>query len=340
MDNSVAILREAIEDYGLDPDKLIIVKKLSGHSHGDSHYQIRIQDKCYSARFISNKRYDHDVFIDLTDAVLEQQMKFIDFLNGHGIPFMRRFTTLTGHSFKKLNWNGTDYRFLLFEWIDGIHMTRCTEKIAYKSGVMARQYHNVSSKFNASLPKISHFEGSMKWLSMIKDTAGNASLAPENSAILQEYIQLAEHHIEAAYSSPANDFIMQSDLNPLNIVWDEGENIVGLVDFEHIGYTDRVEGLAWLIKWYSRPEGIASHSFSPHLAHSLLQGYGAEDFLRPEDWMRLPSLIWLTGCLNWGFVRATIQILQGGEKQPAFQLQQHLNKYRQRGEKLSSLVSK
>ncbi|MEK1830292.1 phosphotransferase [Priestia megaterium] len=72
---------------------------------------------------------------------------------------------------------------------------------------------------------------------------------------------------------------MQSDLNPLNILWDETDSITGIIDFEHIGYTDRIEGIAWLIKWYSRTQGIGNNEVSPRLAQSLLKGYGMRSFL-------------------------------------------------------------
>ena len=130
---------------------------------------------------------------------------------------------------------------------------------------------------------------------------------------------------------------MQSDLNPLNVLWDNEENIIGIVDFEHIGYTDRIEGLAWLIKWYSRTSGLGSHDVSPKLTESFLLGYRSHDFLRQEELLRLSSLLWITGCLNWGFVNKTINILKNGNRN---QLYDHLAIFRERGIKLSSLVSK
>ena len=70
---------------------------------------------------------------------------------------------------------------------------------------------------------------------------------------LREYINLATYHIECAYTSNLQ-FIVQTDLNPLNVLWDSSQCVKGIVDFESIGYVDRIEGLAFLIKWYFREQ--------------------------------------------------------------------------------------
>ena len=41
------------------------------------------------------------------------------------------------------------------------------------------------------------------------------------------------------------EFIVQTDLNPLNVLWDSSEQIKGIVDFESISYVDRIEGLSF-----------------------------------------------------------------------------------------------
>jgi len=335
MENELSMLLEAIKSYDVDPDTLRIEYKLPGMCHSDHHFKIRLEDKCYSARFISSSRYEHDVFFELTDHVLEEQMGYIDFLKSSGIPFMRPVATSMSKKFAKVSWNEVDYRFLMFDWIEGRHITHCTESISYKFGIMARNFHDISLNYNCSLSKESHFVGSMKMISMLENTILTASLTKENQSILRDYILLAQKHIDCAYTSQL-EFIMQSDLNPLNILWDKEENIVGIIDFEHIGYTDRVEGLAWLIKWYSRTKGLESHEVSPKLAESLLVGYGAQDLLRQDERIRLSSLLWITGCLNWGFVNKTMNILKSNDQN---QLEEHLAKFRDRGLNLSSLIS-
>ncbi|QGR00241.1 aminoglycoside phosphotransferase family protein [Paenibacillus psychroresistens] len=329
------MLYHAIKFYDLDRDSLTIEIELPGVYHNDYHYKIRVQEKYYSARFISRNRYDHDVFFELTDHVLEEQMEYIEFLNTHGIPFMRPKSTSMSKRFAEIIWHGVDYRFLLFDWIEGKHITHCTESVSFKFGKIARKFHDVSFNYNCTLPKESYIVGSMKMISILEKVLLTANITDLNQSLLQEYIILAKEKIDCAYTSKL-EFIMQSDLNPLNILWDNEENIVGVVDFEHIGYTDRIEGLAWLIKWYSRTKGIESHDVSPELTASLLLGYSAKGFLRQEERTRLSSLLWITGCLNWGFVNKTLKILENGDQN---HLAGHLTIFRERGLKLSSLIS-
>ncbi|MBL1705432.1 aminoglycoside phosphotransferase family protein, partial [Klebsiella pneumoniae] len=89
-------------------------------------------------------------------------------------------------------------------------------------------------------------------------------------------------------------FIVQTDLNPLNVLWDSSEQVKGIVDFESIGYVDRIEGLAFLLKWYSRTEGIHSHEVSSSVAIAFLEGYKAHNVVTSNDYKRISSLIWLS----------------------------------------------
>ncbi|MEH6939350.1 hypothetical protein V7056_16120 [Bacillus sp. JJ664] len=117
---------------------------------------------------------------------------------------------------------------------------------------------------------------------------------------------------------------------------DKDKKVIGIVDFESIGYGDRIEGLAWLIKWYSRTKGIYSSEMSSIVANAFLKGYQSNDYLSKNDFERLSSLIWLSGCINWNFVRHTIKIIESNEDET---LKKHINTYKKRGEKLLSLIS-
>ena len=149
---------------------------------------------------------------------------------------------------------------------------------------------------------------------------------------LREYIDLATYHIECAYTSEL-EFIVQTDLNPLNVLWESSQKVKGIVDVESIGYVDRIEGLAFLLKWYSRTEGIQSHEVSPSVARAFLEGYGAHNIVTSNDYKRLSSLLWLSGSLNWNFVKKTLSVISDKRK-----LEEHLEVYRVRGERLSSLL--
>ncbi|MGD7043915.1 phosphotransferase enzyme family protein [Jeotgalibacillus proteolyticus] len=339
MSNEKKMICTALEAYGENPKALTRYEKLAENFHGDHHFQIQLENTCYSARFIGSHRYDHDVFGELTDDVLTEQMKFCDFLNENEIPFMRRKPPADGNPYIHLNWKDSAYRFLLFEWMEGRHITHCTGEVAYKMGKMVRRYHTMTYTYNASLPKVSHLEGYEKFIKMIRTAMTDSTINDQERSMLHTYLQTAEQHIERSASSNF-DFIMQSDLNPLNILWDETNTITGIIDFEHIGYTDRMEGLAWLIKWYTRPYGIGNNVGSPKLAQSLLKGYGAEDFLNKEKLVRLQSLVWLSGCMNWGFTAKTLDLLKEHDGTGQMELNGHLVTYQERGEKLKSLVVK
>lgn len=183
--------------------------------------------------------------------------------------------------------------------------------------------------------KTSHVNGSEQFLGMIRNELYSTKLMARTHEMLLNYISLVEYHIDKARTESL-EFIVQSDLNNLNILWNSNGEIIGIVDFESITYTDRIEGLAWLIKWYSRPHGIGSHEMSPALAKAVLLGYGAEEILTPSDLRRLPSLLWLSGCLNWNFTAKTIDLIKNNED---ILLKEHLTKYLNRGETFLTLIS-
>lgn len=328
------LLKSAIKPYGLNPQTIIVEKELQPNSsHGDLHFKIRVNEKSFSARFMSNKRYEHSVFAELTDEVLAEQIQFCHYLRHSGIPFMKPWSTLDNKAFTYVK--DKDWRFVLFEWIEGEHVTHCTEPISEKFGAMARKIHDISTNYVSEIfTKQSHISGSEQFLHMIRSELESSELTPTTIDLLQKYIALIEHHISEA-KTDVFDYIIQSDLNPLNILWDDTGDIVGVVDFESITYTDRVEGIAWLIKWYSRTHGIASHAMSPELAKAVLRGYRVEEVLTPRDFQRLPALLWLSGCLNWNFTATTINLLKSNEN---LLLQEHLTKYFKRGDTLLSLI--
>ncbi|WP_256123731.1 phosphotransferase enzyme family protein [Paenibacillus chitinolyticus] len=334
--DKVQLLKMSIKPYGLNPSRLIIEKELQPDSwHGDLHFKIHVDNKSYSARFIGIKRYETDVFIKLSDEILTEQLRFCNYLLNSGIPFMEHVSTVNGEPFALVKDVDKEWKFVLFEWIQGQHLTHCTESIAEKFGAFARKIHNISSKFETVVfPKESHSKGHEHFYNLLCNHADSSKFSPSTNEILKSYLNEIEYHKDKA-KTDSYDYIVQSDLNPLNILWNEDEEIIGVVDFESITYTDRVEGLAWLVKWYSRTHGIASHEMSPILAKSVLRGYGAEELLTQRDFERLPSLLWLTGCLNWNFTAKTIELLKN--KEDAL-LIEHLTKYYKRGEILRSLI--
>ncbi|EJR64567.1 hypothetical protein IIO_01891 [Bacillus cereus VD115] len=321
------IIRNVVMNYFKEIHSLAVEEELHKNSwNTDLHYKIMVNGKRYSARFMNSKQTINPAFGTLSNEQLKEQVRFTYYLREHGIPFMQMNKNRSGESFTLVTWNDEQYRFVLSNWIEGEHITHCTEAIAKAFGKEARKIHDISSAFQSSIfQKKSHLDGYVAFINMLES---KASACKE----LREYINLAKYHIECAYTSEL-EFIVQTDLNPLNVLWDSGPQVKGIVDFESIGYVDRIEGLAFLIKWYSRTEGIQSHEVSPSAASALLEGYKAHNIVTSNDYKRLSSLLWLSGSLNWNFVKKTLSVISDERE-----LEEHLEVYRVRGERLSSLL--
>ncbi len=321
------IIRNVVMNYFKEIHSLVVEEELHKNSwHTDLHYKIMVNGKRYSARFMNSNRIINPAFGVLSNEQLKEQVRFTYYLREHGIPFMQINKNRAGESFTSVTWNEEQYRFVLANWIGGEHITHCTESIAESFGKEARKIHDISRTFQSSIfQRKSHVDGYAQFTDMLEDKSWKCKE-------LQEYIDLAKTHIKCARTSEL-EFIVQTDLNPLNVLWDSSQQVKGIVDFESIGYVDRIEGLAFLIKWYSRTEGIQSHEVCSSVASSFLEGYKAHNILTPNDYKRLSSLLWLSGSLNWNFVKKTLSIISDERE-----LEEHLEVYRVRGERLSSLL--
>ncbi|PEF31167.1 hypothetical protein COD10_07395 [Bacillus thuringiensis] len=314
-------------NYFKEIHSLIVEEELHKNSwHTDLHYKIIVNGDRYSARFINSDRTINPAFGPLSNEQLKEQVRFTYYLREHGIPFMQIKENQAGGSFTFVTWNDEQYRFVLSTWIEGEHVTHCTETMAEIFGKEARNIHDISSTFQSStFQKKSHLDGYGEFIKLLENKGGTCKE-------LRGYIELAKCHIECAHTNSL-EFIVQTDLNPLNVLWELSQKVKGIVDFESISYVDRVEGLAFLVKWYSRTEGIHSHEVCSSVASSFLEGYKANNILTSNDYKRLSSLLWLSGSLNWNFVKKTLNVLED-----AGQLEEHFEVYRVRGERLSSLL--
>ncbi|HDR7355324.1 MULTISPECIES: phosphotransferase enzyme family protein [Bacillus cereus group] len=321
------ITKDVLMNYFKEIYSLAVEEELHNNSwNTDLHYKIMVNGKRYSARFINSKRTINPAFGALSNEQLIEQVRFTHYLREHGLPFMQIKENRAGDSFTFVTWNDEQYRFVLSIWIEGEHITHCTETIAKAFGKEARKIHDISCAFQSSIfQKKSHLDGYVEFINMLES---KASACEE----LREYIDLAKYHIECAYTSEL-EFIVQTDLNPLNVLWDSSEQVKGIVDFESISYVDRIEGVSFLIKWYSRTEGIQSHEVCSSVASAFLEGYKAHNILTSNDYKRLYSLLWLSGSLNWNFVKKTLSVISDERE-----LEKHLEVYRVRGERLSSLL--
>lgn len=321
------IIKNILINYFKEIHSLIVEEELHKNSwHTDLHYKIIVNGNRYSARFINSDRTSNPAFGTLSNEQLKEQVRFTYYLREHGIPFMQIKENRAGDSFTFVTWNEEQYRFVLSTWIEGEHITHCTETMGEVLGKEARKIHDISSPFQSStFQKKSHLDGYGEFIKLLENKGCT-------SKELRGYIDFAKYHIECAHKSNL-EFIVQTDLNPLNVLWDLNQSVKGIVDFESIAYIDRIEGLAFLIKWYSRTEGIQSHKVCSKVARAFLEGYKASNILTPNDYKRLSSLLWLSGSLNWNFVKKTLSLI-GDESA----LVEHLRVYKRRGERLSSLL--
>ncbi|PGS14853.1 hypothetical protein COC45_08780 [Bacillus cereus] len=321
------IIRNAVMSYFEEIHSLAVEEELHKDSwNTDLHYKIMVNGKRYSARFMNSKRTINPAFGSLSNEQLMEQVRFTYYVREHEIPFMQINKNRAGEPFKLVAWDDEQYRFVLSNWIEGEHITHCTENIAKAFGKAARKIHDISYAFQSSIfQKKSHLDGYAQFIHMVESKASTCGG-------LREYIDLAKYHIECAYTSEL-EFIVQTDLNPLNVLWDSSEQVKGIVDFESISYVDRIEGLSFLIKWYSRTEGIHSHEVCSSVASAFLEGYKAHNIVTSNDYKRLSSLLWLSGSLNWNFVKKTLSVISDERE-----LEEHLEVYRVRGERLSSLL--
>ncbi|MHC2832051.1 phosphotransferase enzyme family protein [Bacillus sp. F9_6S_D1_P_5] len=321
------IIKDVVINYFKEIHTLVVEEELHKNSwHTDLHYKIIVNGERYSARFINSDRISNPAFGTLSNEQLKEQVRFTYYLREHEIPFMQIKENMAGDCFTLLTWNEEQYRFVLSTWIEGEHITHCTETMAEVFGKEARKIHDISSTFQSStFQKKSHLDGYGEFIRLLENKGGTCKE-------LQRYMDLAKYHIESAHTNDL-EYIVQTDLNPLNVIWNSNQSVKGIIDFESIAYVDRIEGLAFLIKWYSRTEGIESHVVCPKVAKAFLEGYKANNILTSNDYKRLSSLLWLSGSLNWNFVKKTIGLL-GDE----IALVEHLRVYKGRGERLSSLL--
>lgn len=247
------LIQEALYSFFPEYSNLIIDKELHlGSWNKDLHYKISVNNKFYSIRFIGDNRSSHNVFGEITDEILTEQVRYTNYLIQQGIPFMENIASINGDCFVSIEWKGSIYRVVLFKWVEGEHITNCTNGFVEQVGQTVKNIHTVSRHFRSPIfEQDSHLSGYTKFITQIKQKQEITNVSTEMGRTLNSYLYTAENHINLSKSDNL-DFIVQSDLNPLNLLWSNKNRLEGIVDFESIGYTDRIEGLAWLFKWYSR----------------------------------------------------------------------------------------
>ncbi|WP_176526010.1 phosphotransferase [Bacillus sp. AFS001701] len=283
-----------LKQFPLSVHSIEIVKDFNIQKwHNDKHFKILVNNTAYSARFISIHRSNND-----SVKIIEEQIIFTEFLVENRIPFMQIVKSRMNERFLSVLIDNQSYRFILFKWIDGIHINNFNHMITEKVGMMAAGFHETAARFKSnSFPKKSHLIAYEGFVNSLIVELNSTEILEENKTLLSEYLELTKLHINNAQTDQF-EFIIQSDLNPLNIIWDiEDQTIKGIVDFESITYVDRIEGLAWIIKWYSK-SSETSNDRSKNLTEKFMNKFSEHFQIGTEHIDRLSSLLWLSGCIN------------------------------------------
>lgn len=252
-----------------------VISKLSENWHGDGHWLVRdpggTRFSLRAVTFGREIRWEETRRHDL--SVLSAQMDAADAFVAAGLPFMPRAgdPAVVGTSF-----------VVMFGWLDGVIATAATPDRAFAVGRLLRSVHDLGLPVDDRLPD--------------HDVAAAAerSLGELHEIADASFRERAREIIDRIRSSPARrKLVVQGDFNFPNILW-SGESVTGIVDFDQIGVSDPVEELAWVVKWWSRPRGIADLTHDAALAREVLAGYGDDGVDRDV----LAAVLWLTGCLN------------------------------------------
>ncbi|WP_088069081.1 phosphotransferase [Gottfriedia luciferensis] len=330
------LIRDILNQYPMTIKSFEIEKELNTQSwHNDKHFKILVNHNAYSARLIGQKRSMNDFFGELTDEIIEEQIIFTEYLIKNSIPFMEIVKSRKNERFLSVLIDNKIYRFILFKWINGVHFTKFNDLIVEEMGSKSATFHLIASKFESDLfPKKSHLIAYDGFVNILLDKLNDGKVSLENKSFLKEYLELTKMHICNARTEQF-EFIIQSDLNPLNILWNEDLTLKGIIDFESITYGDRIEGLAWLIKWYARTNDLNAMEVSKSLADKFLTKYNNVFQIDNQQLGRLASLVWLSGCINWKFLNTTSKLLNLNDAR----LKNHLDFYLMRGKCLKSLIT-
>jgi Ser/Thr protein kinase RdoA (MazF antagonist) len=286
-----------------------VVSKLSDNWHGDGHWLVRDGDgnrfTLRAVTFGREIRWEETRRHDL--SVLTAQLAAADAFAAAGLPFMQRVgePVVVGNSF-----------VMMFGWLEGVFAGTATPDRAFAMGRLLRRMHDLALPADDRLPVHDVTAAAERSLTELADIADAA------------FSERAREMVDSIRNSPATGpIVVHGDCNFPNILW-SGDSVTGVVDFDQIGVCAPIEELAWVVKWWSRPRGIADLSHNPALAREVLAGYD-DDRVNREV---LAAGLWLSGCLN---ANSVLHMLHASaDARPAV-----LAGLRQRADDLAALVA-
>ena len=256
-------------------ERFTVISRLSENWHGDAHWLVRDGEGTrFSLRAITfgrEIRWEETRRHDLT--VLSAQLDAAAAFVAAGLPFMARAgePAVVGNSF-----------VVMFGWLDGVIATTAAPERAFAVGQLLRRIHDLGLPVDDRLPRHDAAGAAERSL---RELAGIA-----DASLVEQAVEMVGR-IRSSQSSSSKR-VVHGDCNFPNILW-SGDDVTGIVDFDQIGVSDPVEELAWVVKWWSRPRGIADLSHDSALAREVLAGYGDD-----VDRDVLAAVLWVTGCLN------------------------------------------
>lgn len=328
------LLITALKNRGITGE-LTAIRELQVGWHGDLQFKVLKNGQGYLVRLLRTDRVFNCLPPRvLNDAILQAQLAFGKLLTEKNIPFMPLLRADDGALFTHVIWKEMEYRLLVFKWLDGRQVDCSDEKTAYTVGQLVKRMHQVTEdQPTAHLLEINGKRDYQERWQKIMALLSSTKLSGDVQAQVAKYIQIAAEEIATAFESKAGPVIpIHGDLNFPNLFWDNTlDEVTGIIDFDSIGLAERVNELAWIVKWYSRAQGIHKEQFSLDLARQVFRGYDAYNVLTADEMVRFPSFVWLHSCLNNNFLKHFCDSLEKGDTLALLQ------KYTDRGEKFLSI---
>jgi hypothetical protein len=258
----------------LQLDGCEIVETLPPNWHGDGHWRVR--DRAahdYSVRAI---RAGRSMRVEETRPYDERtvlaQVRVAEQFSAGGVPMM---AVAAGPVVLD------ECVVVAFDWLTGEIADVADGARAFAVGQLLARIHGCNLPGDDALPVHNASRAAVDALQRLDGQIDDRFLARAGSVV---------ERLGAAGLAPT---VSHGDCNFPNVLW-RSDTVVGLVDFDQIGFVDPLEELAYAVKWWSRPRGIEVHEHDPALAGAVFDGYAAPAI----DRQRLADLLWLTGCLN------------------------------------------
>lgn len=306
--------------------------------HGDRLFRFVGAGRPCLARLIAQPRvYRTSPCVVYDDALMDAQLAVSGEFVRRGLPHMRPVPSRDGDRLRTdvALANGVA-RLAVFAWAEGESLARVDAGQAAQIGHWLGRAHAAFESEpwpEAGLPRSHDVEVHAHWCAEVRDIAGRERGAAE---ALGDHLAACERHVDKMRADiEARRIVVHGDFNLPNVLWIDGGRTLGtVVDFDQIGLSRAIEDLAWVVKWY----GLRGSAANPieHLT-PLIEHYAAQRPIPAEEWRCLPSLLWLSGGMNYNFVLKVLRAMEQPRAHRDASLHALAQDYRSRSERLESL---